>query len=176
MRAAFDCAGRISNQRLNPMSPVMSALRRAAIVAACLVLSRQAGAAEDTAITIYSSEQPGAISPDLYRPTAGAGVPNGMNVPGYALVRHERDIKFESGRSTLKFADVAGLIDPTTVTFTSLSEPRTRVLEQNFQFDLVSTANCCSSTSTNRSSWNARWGITRRRSAGRCSRPSTGWC
>ena len=38
----------------------------------------------------------------------------------------------------MKFTDVAALIDPTTVTFASLSEPRTRVLEQNFQFDLVS--------------------------------------
>jgi hypothetical protein len=56
--------------------------------------------------------------------------------PG-TLVRHERDI--ELGRSTLKFADVSGLIDPTSVTFTSVTEPCTRVLEQNFQFDLVST-------------------------------------
>ncbi len=55
------------------------------------------------------------------------------------MVRQERDVKLASGRSTLKFADVAALIDPTTVTFTSLSEPRTRVLEQNYQFDLVST-------------------------------------
>src|ERR1700750_1865640 len=96
-------------------------------------------AAEDTAITIYSSAEPGAISPDLYRPVPGGGVPNASNVPGYAMVRKERDVKLASGRSTLKFADVAALIDPTTVTFTSLSEPRTRVLEQNYQFDLVST-------------------------------------
>ena len=34
---------------------------------------------------------------------------------------------------------MAALIDPTTVTFTSLTDPATRVLEQNFQFDLVST-------------------------------------
>ncbi len=34
---------------------------------------------------------------------------------------------------------MAGLIDPTTVTFASLTDPATRVLEQNFQFDLVST-------------------------------------
>jgi len=67
------------------------------------------------------------------------GVPNAMSVPGYAMVRHDRSIKLENGRSTIKFADVAALIDPTTVTFTSTSEPRTRVLEQNFQFDLVST-------------------------------------
>ncbi len=62
-----------------------------------------------------------------------------MSVPGYAMVRHERAIKLENGRSTVKFTDVAALIDPTTVTFASLTEPRTRVVEQNFQFDLVST-------------------------------------
>jgi hypothetical protein len=129
----------MQHERLNPMSPVMPALRRAAIFAVCALVTRQAGAADDTAITIYSAEQPGAISPELYRPASGAAVPNAMNVPGYALVRHERDLKIDSGRSLLKFADVAALIDPTTVTFTSLSEPRTRVLEQNFQFDLVST-------------------------------------
>jgi hypothetical protein len=55
------------------------------------------------------------------------------------MIRQERDVKLASGRSTLKFADVAALIDPTTVTFTSLTEPRTRVLEQSYQFDLVST-------------------------------------
>ncbi len=62
-----------------------------------------------------------------------------MSVPGYAMVRHERPIRLENGRSTVRFTDVAALIDPTTVTFSSLSEPRTRVVEQNFQFDLVST-------------------------------------
>lgn len=95
--------------------------------------------ADDTAITIYSSQQPGAISPDLYRPVPGAAVPNAMTVPGYAMIRQERDVKLETGRSTLKFTDVAALIDPTTVTFTSLTDPRTRVLEQSYQFDLVST-------------------------------------
>src|SRR5215470_10176074 len=94
---------------------------------------------EDTAITIYSSAEPGAISPDQYRPVPGGAVPNASSVPGYAMVRQERDVKLVSGRSTLKFADVAALIDPTTVTFTSLTESRTRVLEQNYQFDLVST-------------------------------------
>ena len=62
-----------------------------------------------------------------------------MAVPGYALVRDEREMKIRQGRSQVSFTDVAALIDPTTVTFTSLSDPATRVLEQNFQFDLVST-------------------------------------
>ena len=94
--------------------------------------------AEDTAVTIYSSAQPGAIPPELYRPVAGRPAFNGMAVPGYALVRHERSVRVGAGRSSLRFSDVAGLIDPTTVTFSSLTDPATRVLEQNFQFDLVS--------------------------------------
>ncbi len=112
----------------------------AAVGAALAVTAATTFAApEDTAITIYSSAEPGAILPDEYRPVPGGTVPSAANVPGYALVRQERDVKLASGRSTLKFADVAALIDPTTVTFTSLTEPRTRVLEQSYQFDLVST-------------------------------------
>jgi hypothetical protein len=111
----------------------------AAVLAALAVQVAAAADGEDTAITIYSSAAPGAIPPELYRPIPGSGVPNAMSVPGYAMVRHDRPLKLANGRSTLKFTDVAALIDPTTVTFTSLSEPRTRVLEQNFQFDLVST-------------------------------------
>src|SRR6187551_1653789 len=98
-----------------------------------------AAAHAETAITIYSSAQPGAISPEFYRPVPGQGVPNAMSVPGYALVRDDREMKIKEGRSQLSFTGVAALIDPTTVTFTSLSDPATRVLEQNFQFDLVST-------------------------------------
>jgi hypothetical protein len=116
---------------------------RAAVIAALLAagVAPLATAAEgdETAITIYSSAAPGAIPPELYRPIPGAGVPDAMSVPGYAMVRHERPIRLENGRSTIKFTDVAALIDPTTVTFASLTEPRTRVVEQNFQFDLVST-------------------------------------
>jgi hypothetical protein len=98
-----------------------------------------ASSKDDTAITIYSSASPGAVSPEYYRPLPGQGVPNAMGVPGYAMVRHERAVTLGAGRSQLRFTDVAALIDPTTVTFTSLTDPATRVLEQNFQFDLVST-------------------------------------
>jgi len=119
-----------------------SRLLSLAVSAACLSTVTPLLAADDsaaTAITIYSSAQPGAISPEYYRPIPGQGVPNAMGVPGYALVRDERDMKIKQGRSQLSFTDVAALIDPTTVTFASLTDPATRVLEQNFQFDLVST-------------------------------------
>jgi hypothetical protein len=87
------------------------------------------------ALTIYSSAQPGTIMPEQYRPGSGAAV------PGYAMVRHERDLQLTAGRNKLRFSDVAAQIDPTTVSFESLTDPDgTRVIEQNYQFDLVSSA------------------------------------
>ena len=124
---------------LNGRSPIRQAVAVALGTLFAAATTATHAAADDTAITIYSSAEPGAISPDLYRPVPGGGVLNAASVPGYAMIRQERDVKLASGRSTLKFADVAALIDPTTVTFTSLTEPRTRVLEQSYQFDLVST-------------------------------------
>jgi len=87
-------------------------------------------------LTIYSSAQPGAISPEMYR----NGGQHGAAIPGYAMVRHERTLDLKAGRNDVRFTDVAGMIDPTTVSFESLTDPKaTRVVEQNFQFDLVST-------------------------------------
>ncbi len=88
-----------------------------------------------TGLTIYSTAQAGAIAPEIYR---DGGL--GQNVPGYALVRQERNVNLEKARNIIRFTDVAALIDPTTVSFTSLTDPEgTRVIEQNYQFDLVST-------------------------------------
>ena len=85
------------------------------------------------ALTIYSTAQPGAISPDVYRNGA-----RGQGVPGYAVVRQEREIALSRGRNNVRFSDVAAYIDPTTVMFESLTDPAgTSVVEQNYQFDLV---------------------------------------
>ena len=101
-----------------------------------------ASAAEetDTAITIYSKAGPGAVDPNLYRPVNG-GQPAyyGTSVPGYAIVRQQREVNLDKRESLIKFSDVASLIDPTTVQFKSLTDPKgTKVAEQNYQFDLVS--------------------------------------
>jgi hypothetical protein len=61
----------------------------------------------DTAITIYSSARPGAIPPEYYRPLPGQGTPPAMGVPGYAMVRQERAVQLEQGRSQVRFTDVA---------------------------------------------------------------------
>lgn len=90
-------------------------------------------AAGGNALTIYSTAQPGAVSPEQYR-NGGRG----RVVPGYAVVRHERTLALDRGRNTVRFSDVAAQIDPTTVSFESLTDPKgTSVVEQNFQFDLV---------------------------------------
>jgi hypothetical protein len=130
--------------RLRPRASLLrswpSTLRKG-LAAAALLCSAAANAsppASDDSITIYSRLQPGAVSPDLYRPTADRFSVG--QVPGYAIVRHDRTYDIEKGLHTLRVTDVAALIDPTTVTFTSLDDPRTRILEQGFQFDLVSQA------------------------------------
>ncbi len=98
-----------------------------------------------TTLTIYSTARPGAIPPEMYRPVTQQQAQYGRQysraIPGYAVVKQERQIKLEAGRGTVRFSDVAALIDPTTVSFSSLTDPEgTRVLEQNYEFDLVSTA------------------------------------
>jgi len=85
------------------------------------------------ALTIYSTAQPGALAPDFYR-NGGRG----QGIPGYAVVRQQRDLNLARGPNNVRFSDVAAFIDPTTVMFESLTDPAgTTVLEQNFQFDLV---------------------------------------
>jgi hypothetical protein len=87
-------------------------------------------AAGDYAVTIYSSAT-GALDAGQFD--------DGHPVPGYALISDTREVPLASGLSALRFSDVARLIDPTTVSFASLTDPEgTRVLEQNYQFDLVS--------------------------------------
>lgn len=88
------------------------------------------------AVTIYSSAPPGAIDPQVLKNGA-----DGALIPGYALVREERDFTLKSGRNAVRVNDVPAFIDPTTVSFASLTDPRgTRVVEQNFEFDLTSSA------------------------------------
>jgi hypothetical protein len=87
----------------------------------------------ETALTVYSSAVPGAIDPRAFRGAADAAA-----VPGYAFVREQRDFALARGRSQLRVNDVPALIDPTTLSFTSLTDPQgTRVLAQSFEFDLT---------------------------------------
>ncbi len=113
---------------------------RSSLLMAGVLLSLNAVAAEpQISLTVYSSAQPGGIPVEWYRPLPGMGTPQANQLPGFALVRLDRDLDFVKGRGMIRLTDVAALIDPTTVQFLSLNDASgTKVLEQNFQFDLVS--------------------------------------
>src|SRR5260370_13256574 len=54
------------------------------------------------------------------------------------LVKDVREARFPEGLAEVQFADVAALIDPTTVHLKSLTEPAgLRILEQNYEYDLL---------------------------------------
>jgi hypothetical protein len=56
----------------------------------------------------------------------------------FALVRDVRRIQLPDGMATIRFADVAARIDPTSVRFQSLTaSDRVAILEQNYEYDLV---------------------------------------
>jgi hypothetical protein len=106
----------------------------AAIVAGLASCSAVAAEGPDYSLTVYSAAQPGQLST--------ATLANyGANLPGYALVRDARRMTLGAGVGELRFTDVAKRIDPTTVSFESLSDASgTRVMEQNYQYDLVDNA------------------------------------
>jgi hypothetical protein len=55
------------------------------------------------------------------------------------LVKDARDVRLPAGTTEVQFKDVAAQIDPTTVHLKSLTDPAgLRILEQNYEYDLVS--------------------------------------
>jgi len=49
-------------------------------------------------------------------------------------------LELATGVSKVSFTDVAALIDPTSVKFRSLTAPAVKVLEQNYEYDVISDA------------------------------------
>jgi hypothetical protein len=56
----------------------------------------------------------------------------------FGVVRERRKVNVEEKVGTIRFTDVASQIDGTTVQFKSLTDPDAAVLEQNYEYDLVS--------------------------------------
>jgi hypothetical protein len=55
-----------------------------------------------------------------------------------ALVKEHRMLELPAGVGELRFTDVAALIDPASVWFRSLTDPKVKVLEQNYEYDVIS--------------------------------------
>ncbi|TDR22453.1 hypothetical protein C8D91_0943 [Marinicella litoralis] len=85
----------------------------------------------DNSITIYSGNHQGHLNQDQLQ--------NIHNIAGFAVVKQIKEASFKQGVFSLAFDDVAAHIDPTTVSFDLPENPNAvSVLDQNFQFDLVS--------------------------------------
>jgi hypothetical protein len=92
-----------------------------------------------TALVVAASLLPGLVSAQ----EAGRDRARDVSLTVYnndlGLVREVRPLRLEKGRADVRITDVAARIDPTSVHFLSLTDPAgTSVLEQNYQFDLVS--------------------------------------
>ena len=92
-------------------------------------------------LTIYSTADPATFNPQDLAQQRLANPYNAwqMKLPGYGVVRETRPIELKDGRNEVRFSDVASGIDPTTVAFADLTAPGgTSVLEQNYEYDVVS--------------------------------------
>ena len=108
---------------------------------AAVAIAAPPQAEEGVAVTIYSTADPASFDPQRFiaQQRQGYDPQFAWQVPGFGVVKEVRKIKLGAGLNELRFTDVAQFIDPTTVSFTNLDDPDgTAVLEQNFEFDLVS--------------------------------------
>src|SRR5687768_12267738 len=113
----------------------MSALRLSLVLvllASTPALAQKERTTEGAGLTIYSTP----TNPynynggQYYNPQTGRYE---YYPAGYAVVKEWRKLKLDKGKNTIRFIDVAKLIDATTVHFKSLTDPAgTTVVEQNF--------------------------------------------
>jgi len=69
----------------------------------------------------------------------GEGVSLTVYNQNFVVVKERRLMDLKAGRSLVRFANVAATIEPDTVQFSALRQPDlARVVEQNYEFDLVS--------------------------------------
>lgn len=108
---------------------------------ACRAPAQGTGTPGGVSLTIYSAQDAREALQSLERSLRGGRSHiDSASIPGFAIVREERSLALDQGRTVVRFPDVAATIEPTTVSFASLTHPgTTRVLEQGFEFDLVST-------------------------------------
>jgi hypothetical protein len=112
----------------------------AAALAAAPALAQEAPkerASEGVGLTVYSAPtDPEAQPQPVFNPRTQQWE---QPLAGSAIVKEWRKLKLDAGRNVVRFTDVAEKIDATTVHFRSITDPAgTTVLEQNFEYDLVS--------------------------------------
>lgn len=87
-------------------------------------------------LIIVTVNSGGIFALDKYQP--GEGVELTVYNQDLALVKERRMLELPAGVGEVKFTDVAALIDPTSVWFRSLTDSKVKVLEQNYEYDVIS--------------------------------------
>src|SRR5262249_61923306 len=83
--------------------------------------------------------KPAEKPPAVAEADLGEGVSLTVYNQNFVVVKERRLMNLEQGRSLVRFRDVAATIEPDTVQFSPLRHPDlARVVEQNYEFDLVS--------------------------------------
>jgi hypothetical protein len=81
-------------------------------------------------------------NPLVFLTAGAAGTDSATEVTVYndnlALVKERRELDLDTGVNRVEYTDVAALIDPTSVMFEDTKNKNTAVLEQNYEYDLVS--------------------------------------
>jgi hypothetical protein len=127
---------------LMPLRPFTLILVLTTIAPALLAQSEPATTTATTrpgfALTIYSTADPATFDPKELAQQQIANPEARIELPGYGVVRETRPIDLKQGSNEIRFTDVASGIDPTTVSFKSLTAPdSSAVLEQNYEYDVV---------------------------------------
>jgi len=92
---------------------------------------------------IVSSEKPKAMLASFASETATdtkQGTELTVYNQNFALVKEIRNLFLKEGTNLVEYRDVASQIDPTSVFFRDMQYPDTFVVEQNYEYDLVSNA------------------------------------
>jgi hypothetical protein len=129
-----------ADQQETPMT--LRALAAIALLASPLLAQSQPATTKPSgfSLTIYSTADPATFDPQQLAQQRLMNPYNAwqLKLPGYGVVREVRGIDLKEGENTLRFTDVASGIDPTTVSFQSLTAPdAAAVLEQNYEYDVV---------------------------------------
>ncbi|HEX9076554.1 MAG TPA: DUF4139 domain-containing protein, partial [Anaerolineae bacterium] len=93
-------------------------------------------------VVLLSACGGGLISPNVPSAQAkSAGLDLTVYNQNMALVKDKRTLALKQGTNEVRFSDVAAQIDPTSVQFTSLTDPAgTPQIEQNYAYDIVGSA------------------------------------
>ncbi|MCC6976824.1 MAG: DUF4139 domain-containing protein [Candidatus Melainabacteria bacterium] len=95
-------------------------------------------AASLTALLAFCQVSLPVLALDEKKISESSGVSLTVYNQNFGLVRDTRSVELGSGINHVRFEDVAAKIDPTSVSFTSLTAPNQVVVrEQNYQYDLI---------------------------------------